>query len=310
MIAKFKQSWRLFKASVTVIRQHPKLLWFPVLTTVLTVFIALFFLSAMAIPMVLHQTGYHLNQIQHWSALMRYYFPQHPGAERHFPWGSLCLPVIYLVSMFLATFFNVAFYSEIIAAFGGREVSLRRGLRTACSRLPSILAWSLLAGLVGWLIRAIEERLPLAARIVAGLIGLAWSIAAVFAIPVIIQEQATRNPIKILQKSAITLKRTWGESLIGYVGISAGNLVIRACLMLPVLLVCVLAVHFKSEWLLIIAVLIMMLGVLFTAYVCRVAGDAYRCALYIYASEGVVPEPYSQDLLDMAWIVNKPSGEQ
>jgi len=309
MIAKLKQSWRLLKASITVVLRNRRLLWFPVLTTVLTGFIALFFLSAMALPIVLHHTGYHLNQIQHWSALVRYYFPRDPAAAHGFPWGSLCLPVIYFVSMFLATFFNVAFYSEIISAFGGKEVSLRRGLMTAWSRLPSILAWSCLAGLVGWLIRTIEERMPLAARIVAGLIGLAWSIAAVCAIPVIIQEQPTRNPIKILQKSAVTLKRTWGESLIGYLGIYAGSILIRVCLMLPVLLVCVLAVLFKSAGLLFIAVLIMMLGVLFAAYVCGVAGDVYRCALYIYAAEGVVPEPYNQDLLDMAWVVSKPSGE-
>ena len=91
--------------------------------------------------------------------------------------------------MFLATFFNVAFYSEIIAALNGKGVSFRRGLSLARSRLPSILAWTFLAGLVGWLIRTIEQRLPFAARIVTGLIGMAWSVAAVFAIPVIIQEQ-------------------------------------------------------------------------------------------------------------------------
>ena len=39
--------------------------------------------------------------------------------------------VIYFLSMFLATFFNVAFYSEIIAALDGRGVSFRRGLATA-----------------------------------------------------------------------------------------------------------------------------------------------------------------------------------
>ena len=221
MITKFKQSWQLFKASITVTLRYRKLLWFPALTTILTGFIALFFLSAMALPVVLHHTGYHLNQKQHWVALKDYYLPApavqpksrdpaagasealsvlvtghsvavdksgHPIAARGFPWGSLYLLVIYLVSMFLATFFNVAFYSEIIAALNGNGVSFRRGLSTARSQLPSILAWSLLAGVVGWIIRAIEERLSLAGRLVTGLIGMAWSIAAVFAIPVIIQE--------------------------------------------------------------------------------------------------------------------------
>jgi hypothetical protein len=42
----------------TATLRYRKLLWFPILTTLLTASIALFFLSAMAIPVVLHPTGY------------------------------------------------------------------------------------------------------------------------------------------------------------------------------------------------------------------------------------------------------------
>jgi len=340
MIPTFEQSWQLFKTSITVTLQHRKLLWFPVLTTILTGFIVLFFLSAMVIPLALHETGYHLNQKQHWMALRDHYLPapgvqSNPGqptpgasdalsalltgrstasdesghavAVHGFPWGSLCLIAIYLVSMFLATFFNVAFYSEIIAALNGRGVSFRRGLRMARSRLPSILAWSLLAGLVGWTIRSIEQRLPFAARIVSGLIGVAWSIAAVFAIPVIIQVHRVRNPLKILRQSAMTLKRSWGEGLIGYVGFSAASLMIFGASLLPLLLAGTLALLFKSVWLAVVAGMVWVLGLLFIAYVSGVAGHVYRCALYMYASEGVVPEPYNQELLDMAWKVKTSS---
>ena len=334
MITKFKQSWQLFKASITVTLRHRKLLWFPVLTTLLTAFIALFFLSAVALPMVLHPTGYHLNQEQHWVALKDYYFPTpatqpesptptpaagasgalsvlltgqsgHSATAHGFPWGSLFLLVVYFVSMFLATFFNVAFYSEILAALDGRGVSFRRGLQTARSRLPSIFAWSLLAGVVGWLIRTIEQRLPLAGRIMTGLIGMAWSIAAVFAIPVIIQQQPMRNPIRILQQSAATLKRTWGEGLIGYLGFSAGSMVIFMSSLLPLLLAGAFALLFKSVWLIVFAGVIWVLGLLLMAYVSSVAGHVYRCALFKYATEGVVPEPYDQNLLDLAWKVKK-----
>lgn len=338
MTAKFKQSWELFKASITVTLRHRKLLWFPVLTTCLTALIGLFFLSAMALPVVLHHTGYHLNQKEHWEALKDHYFQApagqrnsqapaggasgalstlltgksaavgpdgQPAVARGVPWSSLCLPVIYLVSMFLATFFNVAFYSEIIAALDGRGVSFRRGLRTARSRLRSILAWSLLAGVVGWIIRTLEQRLPLAGRIVMGLIGMAWSVAAVFVIPVIIQEHPQSNPIRILQQSALTLKRSWGEGLIGYVGFSAGSVVIFLCSLAPLLLAGAVAYALKSLTLILVAGVIWLLGLLLLAYVSGVAGHVYRCALYKYATEGVVPEPYNQDLLDMAWKVKK-----
>ena len=47
-----------------------------------------------------------------------------------------------------------------------------------------------------------------------------------------------------------------------------------------------------------IAGVIWILGLLLVAYVSDVAGHVYRCALYKYATEGVVPEPYNQDLLE------------
>ena len=131
-----------------------------------------------------------------------------------------------------------------------------------------------------------------------------------FAIPVIIQEQPLRNPISILQRSAMTLKRTWGEGLIGYLGFSAGSVMIFFGSLAPLLLAGALALMFKSVWLIIIAGIIWVLGLLFMAYVSGVAGHVYRCALYKYATEGVVPEPYNQELLDMAWKVKTSPGKQ
>lgn len=296
MMTKIENSWRLFKTSIAVTLKHRKLLWFPFLITLATGFIAIFFLSAMAIPMFVLRL---IPAPQHWPTWKGTVVPALP------PLYSLGLLVMYFASMFLATFFNVAFYNEIIAALNGKGVSFRRGLRAAYARLPAILAWSLLAGLVGWLIRRVEERLPFVGRIAAGFIGMAWSVAAVFAIPVIIQEQAIGNPFKILQQSALTLKRTWGEGLIGYLGFSAGNSVVFLCSLPPLLLAGALAWLTKSWWIIAVAGAFWLLGLLAMAYLVSVAGNVYRCALYMYAAEGVVPEPYDQELLDMAWKVKK-----
>ncbi len=334
MKSKWQQSWRLFKASLTVTLRHRKLLLFPLVTAVLTAVIGLFFLSAIALPLALHPTGYHWDESRHWLALGAYYFPpdpvpsgshQHPAAasEGRNPEPAAGSPgarasvapgsgwrygfglAAYLVSMFLATFFNAAFYSEILSALNGKRVSFRRGLATALSRWRPILAWSLLAGVVGWAIRTVAEKLPLGGRIVTGLIGLAWSIAAVFAIPVIIQEKPDWNPVKILRQSALTLKRTWGEALIGYTGISAGNVLLVA-LSLPALALAVaLAIFLQNAWLGVGAGLAWGLGLMLLLYVSSVAGHVYRCALYLYAAEGVIAEPYDSELLDMAWKVKK-----
>jgi hypothetical protein len=311
MMTKFQQSWKLFTASLTITFRNPKLLWFPFVTTVLTAFIGLFFISAMALPVVLHSTGFHFNQPEHWLALKNYYVPAgaakpafgDPNIARIFPWAPVLMVLIYFGSMFLATFFNVAFYSEIIAALNGKGVSLRRGLDTARNRLPSILAWSLLAGVIGWIIRCIEKRMPLGGRIATGLIGMAWSVAAVFVIPVIIQEQSLHNPLKILQRSAMTLKWTWGQSLIGFLGFSTVTAAMVGCSLPALVAAGALAYVYKSIWLAVIAAAMWFLCICVISYISGVAGKVYRCALYMYATEGVVPEPYNKDLMDMAWRV-------
>jgi hypothetical protein len=297
-----KNSWQLLKASTNVMLRNRKLLLFCGLSVFLSALMTLFFLA----PVFLHPTGYHFNQKEYWLAMKKYFIPavEHPS-----PRVSLYLIVIYFGSMFLTTFFNVAFYSEIIAALNGRGVSFRRGLRLACSRLPSILAWILLAGVVGWIIRAIEKRLPLAARSVMGLIGMAWSVAAVFAIPVMIQEPTVRNPIKILRQSALTLKRAWGEGLNGFAGSAIGGAAIVLWLVLPVVMAGVTGLFVKSIWFLIVAGVIWAFGLFFLSCALGIVGQVYLCALYIYATEGVVPEPYNRDMMDTAWEVKKSPGQ-
>src|SRR5258708_2381449 len=138
------------------------------------------------------------------------------------------LAFLYFLAMFIATFFNVAFYHEILAALGGQPVSVGRGLKFAGSRLGSIVMWSVFAGVGGLIIKAIEERLELVGRIIGRLIGIAWSVAAVFVIPVIVREEQNANPVAVLKKSAGILKKTWGEALIGYAGLAFANTLILA----------------------------------------------------------------------------------
>src|SRR6266481_943902 len=116
-MSKFQRSWMLFKSSVFIIAQNKKLLLFPVLTLVLTFLILLFFLA----PIALQKTGYGYAQIDHWKAVSQTLFVESASAgseketatsihlkQRGFVYGG----IIYFVSMFLATFFNVAFYHE------------------------------------------------------------------------------------------------------------------------------------------------------------------------------------------------------
>ena len=58
-------------------------------------------------------------------------------------------------------------------------------------------------------------------------------------------------------------------------------------------------------WLIVIAAIVWLCAMFIWSYVAGVASNVYRGALYLYAAEGVVAAPYSQDTLDMAWKFKK-----
>ncbi len=289
--ARLETSWQLLQRSLQVLRSNPRLLLFPVVATGCAIVLAIFFfVPVIALGVALG--GMHAG---HWAPFVH----KVNGAVMYPYWALL-----YLVSMFVATFFNVAFYHEILRAFAGEPVSLANGLRFARSRIRGILMWSLLAGSVGLIIRAIEERLGWVGRFVMGLVGVAWSVAAVFAIPVIIRGENT-NPVAVLRDSAATLKRTWGESLVGFVGIRLAGvaLVLTSLVFVALAVLVTFATHARFVLFVVIGGWVLTIAV--AAFLISMATHVYRCALYVYASEGVIPEPFTPELMNAAWKVKK-----
>lgn len=289
--------------SLQVVWQNKRLLLFPLVVSACSVIMVLFFLS----PALLYPSGHGLGEAAHWRALGRLAGFDFDGAHPQMhPSGLLYAyaVVLYLVSMFTATFFNVAFYHQILEALAGRPVSVLAGLRFASQRLQPILMWSLFAGVVGLLIQAIEERLGWVGRWIAGLLGVVWSVASVFVIPVLIRENSV-NPLTLLRSSATTLRRTWGEALAGYVGFTLGSwlILLGSLVLLTGAFFLTYVVHSPLPFF--FTLIAWIVSIVALAYFSSVAGHVYRCALYVYASEGVVPAPYDAAMMDAAWKVRK-----
>jgi len=307
-IGKFQRSWLLLKSSLSVISANKQLLVFPIVIFSLTIVIGLFFLA----PAVLRPTGYSYAQPEHWQAIYHSLFTQSPdpagreASQVAFTPGAVAyLALLYLVSMFFATFFNVAFYNEILAALSGQPVSIGRGLKFACTRWKAVLMWTLFAGLVGLIIKAIEQRFAIVGRIIARFVGLAWSIASVFVIPIIVREEQGANPVNMIKRSAGILKRTWGEALIGYVGLAFANMLILIASVVVLTGALFASIALNNFWLLAITGFTWLVGMFAWAYLTGVASQVYKGALYLYAAEGVIPKPFSQEMLQMAWKYKK-----
>jgi hypothetical protein len=298
--AKIHTSWELMQSSLRVIRDHPRLALFPVISSLCALSLALFFIVPLVVLRVgqageqawLAQHGWNgagLEEIRQWGKLMFYTF----GA------------VVYLLSLFVAAFFNTAFYHEILRALAGADVSIGGGLRFAVGRIRAILWWSLLAGTVGLIIRAIEERLGWLGKLVMAAIGTVWSVAAVFAIPVIVRRDES-NPLAVLRDSALTLKRTWGESLVGFVGIKLAGVALALGVLVGVGSIVLLTMVVRPGWFVVALSAMWFIAVMVAGFVIHLATHVYRCALYVYATEGVVPAPYTAEMMNAGWKIRKP----
>ena len=303
---KLTRSWQLFKKSVLVIRNHPKLLVFPFVTGLLTLAIALFFLAPVALILLVPHWA-HGGAVQALADRVGFLRLRN-GANFNFqfqPFGAAILAGMYLLNMFLATMSSVAFNSEILQVLAGRPVSIRHGIEAACQRWKSVLLWSLFAGVIGLLIRALEQRFAFVGRLVAGVIGLAWSLASIFAIPILVRETSISNPFEILSKSARTIKATWGEMLAGYLGMQGTNLLFLWGSILLWVVTGALAILFSNAWILLVAGVPWLISLMAYGYLSSIASRVYLCALYLYASEGVVPGPYDAAMMSMAFKPKK-----
>ena len=273
-MGKLQRSWDIFLKSLKLIMAEKKLLIFPLISA-----------FAMILLITLIVAGTFL-----WIVLTG-----DPEAESGGESGILGLVVffvLYLVTMLVSNLCMAAFFCEIFHGLNGESVQITRGIRDAFSRFKAIFMWSLLASTVGVLLQMLERRAGVIGTIVIKLAGVVWAVASCFAIPAIVRNRELNNPFQALKYSAGAIKRTWGESLIGFVGI---NMISGIAVFLFILLMIAGGViGFFAESAICWILLAFMAGSLLIAlilfsYLVNVAQAIYRAALYQYAEGEMVP---------------------
>ena len=110
---------------------------------------------------------------------------------------------------------------------------------------------------------------------------------------------------KLLLFPILTLKKTWGESLIGYAGVSFGSAIILVVSLVWLAGGIAFSVAYQLYWLTALVVLGWLVAIILWSYVLSVASQIFRCALFVYASQGTLPPPYTQDMVALAWKQKK-----
>jgi Family of unknown function (DUF6159) len=263
--SRIARSWRLTRASLQVVRGDRALFVLALLSTAL---------GAMAVAVVFGLTGW----IGH----------RH-GSDAS---GHVALTALILAYplTFLSVFFNTAIAAAASAALDGRRMSIGEALAVPARRLGQVALWALIATLLGVVIEQLLSRLPFGGSIAARVVGFAWSLASIFAVPVLVIEDCPAT--QCLQRSAKLVKERWGEGISGNVIVTAWMVLLT--IPLVILFAVGLAVSYEHTAALVAVIALGALALLSIAALGAVVRQTFAVALYRYATNESAPGPFEE----------------
>jgi len=279
MFGSFSRSYQLVRRSWSILRQDKEIMIFPVLSGVASIALAASFL----VPLIffgLHETDDGKMRIDFWWYVFTFLF--------------------YLVSYFITIFFNVGVMHCASIRMDGGDPTVADGFQGAISNAGRIIVWSLISATVGMLLRLIEQRAALFGKIIASMLGLAWTFLTYFAVPVMIFEG--RGAQRAIKRSAELFKKTWGETVVGQAGIGFFFGWLALAGLIPV----AAAVFFASQGTIGAMLATVVISVAFfywigLAVVSAALKGIFNVALYRYAAMGEVVDGFSEEMIVRHW---------
>ncbi len=187
---RLSNGWTIALNSFAVLKENRQLILFPVLSGISMVLVIGSF-----VVVLFASSGWDAGAIRDQSTVVNY----------------AIVFLYYLINYFIIVFFNTALVHCTHLYFNGEKPTIGQGLRFSMSRIGAILSWAIFAATVGTILRLIQDKLGWLGKIITGLIGVVWSIATFFVVPVIAYENL--GPIDAFKRSATLMKEKWGESL-------------------------------------------------------------------------------------------------
>jgi hypothetical protein len=268
MAGTFSRSWQLIRETWRVLSQDKELLVFPLISGIVVILI----IASFILPLLF--TGF-------------------LGSMFGIVAWLLLLFIFYFVSYFVVIFFNTALIAAAHIRINGGNPTVRDGLSFAGGHLPQVAAWALISATVGMILSAIRNRGGTAGSLASGILGTAWTLLTFFVIPVMILEE--KGVIAAIRESMGLFKRTWGENIVGSIGL--GLVMLPAIL---VLFIVIWAATSGSAFVIpLAAVFVLILGV--TGVLYSALRGIFVATLYNYARTGIVPGGFSKDLIASAF---------
>jgi hypothetical protein len=280
-MGKFARSWELVKQSFAILRSDKQLMLFPILSAVACLIVTAIIATSGTLVMLpaLASAAASGERFQ-------------PTQSPVFLFGLFAL---YVANYFVIVFFNVALVGVANSRLMGGTWTFRDGIDLAWARKGTILQWALVAATVGVILRTVEERMGLIGRIIMKLIGVAWTLACYFVVPVLAFEDLT--PVEAVKRSAKLFRDTWGEKVVGGFSLS----LVFFLLALPGLGLWIAAVILGGVYGMFVGMALMILYFLMLSVLSSAVQGIFNAALYRYACFKQVPSAFSHDLIASAW---------
>lgn len=267
-------TWELMQSSWRILMQDKPLLLLPLVSGIA----GLLVLAAFIVPFI--STG---------------------GGLRHASAPTLATYIVgfcyYLCNFFVIYFFNAALVDYVVTRLRGDEPSIGNSLREAASCAPQIAMWAIAAATVGVVLQTIQSRAGFLGKLVAGFLGIAWTLVTFFVVPLIVIER--KGAIESISDSTAMVRKTWGQQVVSGVGYGLiGFLLTLPAIVIGILLLVLLgasgAQGFAPYALVVVACIVWIIAV---AVVMSALKAIFGVVLYMYAKTGKVPPGFAeQDL--------------
>jgi hypothetical protein len=203
----------------------------------------------------------------------------------------------YFCNYFVIVFCNAALISCALIRFNGGEPTVGDGISAAVSRLPQILAWAFVSATVGVILKLIENANEKVGAFISAILGTAWAVMTYFVVPVLVVEKV--GPVDAVKRSMSILKKTWGEALVGHVGIGF----FMFLLSLPGIAIFIIGAMLAVAQP-VLGVPFVLLGLVYFLLLGAISSamhGIYLGALYQYATHGSVPGGFDSNVLERAF---------
>lgn len=280
-MGRFSRSWELVKQSFAILRSDKQLMLFPVLSAISCLLVTALIatggmLAIMPAIASAAASGEHFN----------------PNQSPFFLPGIFAL---YAANYFVIVFFNVALVGVANSRLMGGTWTFRDGIELAWARKGTILQWALVAATVGVILRTLEERMGLIGRLIMRLIGIAWTLACYFVVPVLAFEGL--SPVEAVKRSSKLFRDTWGEKVIGGFSFSLVSLVLT----LPAIGLWVATAMLGGIKGLVLGFAVLILYILMLSVLMSAVQGVFNTALYRYACFKQTPAGFDLALIASAW---------